>query len=466
MKNSKITIDTLTANKPEKISIIFNSAISRISASINDLVSNINLLNIEYRSTYELMYNLINEYYIKWEIVTKILFDDSVNSTNLKLKLMIIVAEYFIFSIIIIFIFLKLLSKFSLGREKPINLFLTLKRVVFENLKNCAENFSNQILNKLFGNEDNEEESQLEYQANIQPNDINIAKFKAVNEFNSSIIRAFSFFNFIIIIVIFILLNLFYLIISYFDFRDRMKNIFHFISLFDKTNYAQSDFILSINIFKSFLFNKNIPILNSENSEKIFFENFMNLTDKFENSIIYISKIKSLLSGMYLKKYEQYLYGDISELLDQDYYEKNKEKVQGYSKYGLKPLEIRAFEEMRYLTLKYCKLKTRTKNGISTIFAEFEFKLAEIFLLIQDIIRKWYDGVLALMLNSFYEYQSYIKFVYFIFFFGLMIIVILYYSIIWKTYEEKLNILLKGSVDLINLIPQEIKNIIIEKLNK
>ena len=47
-----------------------------------------------------------------------------------------------------------------------------------------------------------------------------------------------------------------------------------------------------------------------------------------------------------------------------------------------------------------------------------------------------------------------------------MIIVILYYSIIWKAYEEKLNILLKESADLINLIPQEIKNIIIEKLNE
>ena len=64
-----------------------------------------------------------------------------------------------IFSIIIIFIFLKLLSKFSLEREKPINLFLTLKKAFFENLKNCAENFSNQILNKFFGNEENEEES-------------------------------------------------------------------------------------------------------------------------------------------------------------------------------------------------------------------------------------------------------------------------------------------------------------------
>ena len=43
---------------------------------------------------------------------------------------------------------------------------------------------------------------------------------------------------------------------------------------------------------------------------------------------------------------------------------------------------------------------------------------------------------------------------------------ILAYFILWKYYEEKLKQLLKGSVDLINLIPQEIKNIIAEKLNE
>ena len=236
--------------------------------------------------------------------------------------------------------------------------------------------------------------------------------------------------------------------------------------MFDKTNYAQSDFILSINIFKSYLYNGNIPILNSENSQQIFFDNFICLTDKFENSNIYISKTKSFLSGMYLKKYVKYFYGDISELLDPEYYENNKEKFQAYCKYGLKPLETRVFEEIRYLTMKYCKLKTRMYNGISTILAEVEFKLAEIVILIQQLIRKWYDGILGLMLNSFYEYQSYTTFVYLTNFICLLIIVILYYSIIWKTYEEKLNILLKGSTDLINLIPQEIKNIIIEKLNE
>ena len=86
---------------------------------------------------------------------------------------------------------------------------MTIKKAVFENLKNCSDTFSNQILNKFFGIEDNEEESQQDYQSNIQPSDINIAKFKAANEFHSSIIRAFSYVSMIIIIGIFILFILF-----------------------------------------------------------------------------------------------------------------------------------------------------------------------------------------------------------------------------------------------------------------
>jgi hypothetical protein len=101
---------------------------------------------------------------------------------------------------------------------------------------------------------------------------------------------------------------------------------------------------------------------------------------------------------MYLKKYEKYFYGDISELLNQEYYEYNKQKLKTYVKYGLKPLETRVFEEIRYLTIKYCKLKTRI-NEISIIFSEFEFKLAELVMLVHHIIRKWYDGILALMMR-------------------------------------------------------------------
>ena len=154
-------------------------------------------MNIKNRSTYELMYNLINEYYLNWVRVIKILINDTINETNLKNPLMMIVIIYFMSSLIIFFIYLKLLSKFFLEREKPINLFLTMKKAVFENLKNCTENFSNKILNKFSGIEDNEEKSLQDYQENIQPNDINIVKFNAQNEFNSSILRAFLFINYI-----------------------------------------------------------------------------------------------------------------------------------------------------------------------------------------------------------------------------------------------------------------------------
>mgnify|MGYP002623817560 CR=1 FL=1 len=466
IKNTKITIDTLTVNRPEKISILFNNVVSRISASINDIASNDTLLNIESRSTYELMHNLINEYYIKWENVTQILFNDATKVTNLKIPLMIIVGSYLVLSFIFVFIFLKLLSKFSVEREKPINLFLTLKKAVFENLKNCAENFSNQILNKFFGIED--EESQQDYQPNIQPNDINIAKFKAANEFNFSILKAFSFINMIIVIFVFILLNLSYFILSYLDFRSRMENILHFVFLFEKNNYSQSNLILSINIFKSFLFNRSIPILNSNNSDTVFFENFINLSKKFENSVLHISENKMFLSKKYLKKYEQYLYGNFNELLDPEYYKQNSERLETYTKFGLKPLETRIFEEIRYLTIKYCKSpeNNRLSNGISKILMESEFKLAEIIIIIQNVISYWYDGILAIMINSINEYQSNNRFIYGIIFICLIIISILYYSIIWKTCEERLNSLLKGSADLINLIPQEIKNIIIQKLKE
>ena len=40
------------------------------------------------------------------------------------------------------------------------------------------------------------------------------------------------------------------------------------------------------------------------------------------------------------------------------------------------------------------------------------------------------------------------------------------YFLVWKGYEDKLKTLLKTSVDLIKLIPDEIKREIVKKLNE
>jgi len=465
--NTKIDIFTLTLNKKENLSLIFNSAMNRIPASLNDLTYDEARIKMDNRDTYELMYNLINDYYIKWKNVVLILYNDCLNETKTKISLFIIFVTYFVFSIVSLIIFLKLLSKFSVDREKPINLFLTVKKQIFENLKNSAENFSNKILNKFFGNEDNDDESQQDYQSNIQPNDVNIVKFKAVNEYNSSIKNAFSFLNTIIIVLIFIIINLYYFLTVHLDNQVRHQSVNQFILLLDKNNLAQSHFILSLNIFKSYLFDKSIPILNRADTKNEFYETFLDLTDKIEDSILFTSKTNSFLSMEYFEKYKEYLLLDFSDLLEKDFLERNKDILKQKTKNGIKPIVIRVFEIINYLIIKYCnssQILTET-NELSFILKESDFNLVDLNINLQHLVRRWYDKVLILLLDSFYDYQKDANFVFIVFFICFTVFLILYYSIIWKTYEEKLNYLLKGSEDLINLIPQEIKNIIIEKLN-
>ena len=85
---------------------------------------------------------------------------------------------------------------------------------------------------------------------------------------------------------------------------------------------------------------------------------------------------------------------------------------------------------------------------------------------VQYIMRHWYKNVIKLMIDYFYNYKNISSIFFIVFFICLIVLDILVYSIIWRSYEEKLKLLLKESIDLINLIPLEIKNIIIEKLNE
>ena len=69
-------------------------------------------------------------------------------------------------------------------------------------------------------------------------------------------------------------------------------------------------------------------------------------------------------------------------------------------------------------------------------------------------------------MESFNEYKSDSNLIYIVIFICLIFLIVFYYLIVWKLIEQKLEIILKNSIDLINLIPQEIKNIIVEKLNE
>ena len=68
--------------------------------------------------------------------------------------------------------------------------------------------------------------------------------------------------------------------------------------------------------------------------------------------------------------------------------------------------------------------------------------------------------------RSFFDYKEGSNMLYIICFVCLIILDILFYFFLWRYYQQKLYFVLKASIDLINLIPQEIKNIIIEYLNE
>ena len=69
---------------------------------------------------------------------------------------------------------------------------------------------------------------------------------------------------------------------------------------------------------KSFLYDKTIPILNSQNTKGVFISFFLNISHNFSESIFYGSKEKALLGEKYLNKYFQYQESTFSELSDND----------------------------------------------------------------------------------------------------------------------------------------------------
>ena len=141
------------------------------------------------------------------------------------------------------------------------------------------------------------------------------------------------------------------------------------------------------------------------------------------------------------------------------------------SRRGLKNVIARAFEIMRTFMIRYF-YSSDIQNldspymTRSNFLSEDNYLTVEIIRLVHYLIRPWYSGIIDLMVNSYYEYQSKCLLNYTIFFICLIALAILVYTILWKSYEEKLNLLIKGSIDLISLIPQEVKNIIAEKLNE
>ena len=178
----------------------------------------------------------INGYYSKWGEVTDILVQNvkehcSKTSGSSTIHILIFVLSIVV-SVVFLILFWKVLIIFIEDRERPINLFLTIKKKIFEDLKNSAEGFSNKLLNKVFGNEDNDEESQQDYQANIKANDINIVKFTAKNDYKTSVNKDKTHLINYLKLVIFFLVFLFYMSFKFGYFMLNIQSMSNFYPIY------------------------------------------------------------------------------------------------------------------------------------------------------------------------------------------------------------------------------------------
>ena len=471
---------TISNNKVKESIIIegFSSAMRRIPSDVFFLSSNTNkdfIPDMKNQNCFQLMQNILNIFYTTWKEATNLLFDDVKYHCSKSTLSYILLVSSFILTIISLFTIYKLLIIFSNDREKPINLFLTIKKNLFEELKNTSESFSNKLLNKFFGNEENEEETQQDYTNNIKENDINIIKFKSPNEHrltgNKDKTNIFIFMNLIIFLIFF---NL-YIICKFWYSYDNIKNISRFTDVFNTTQTLHINIILSIDVIKSFLFNEKIPIFNEvgeKNTLNQFLYAFYNESNGFEETILSTSISNSFLDNNYRDKFYEYLYHNYDKLVKQNISAKLIEKNNKFS-----PILNRLFENLKYISLKYLnygykekredfkKTNSEAENGYPSELINDKIWI-EINELTTIYIRFWFQNILELMMENLNNYVNKIRLIYITIFIILAIIIIFAYCIIWKNYEKRLKIMLKRSFNLINLIPEEIKYMIVTKLNE
>ena len=137
------------------------------------------------------------------------------------------------------------------------------------------------------------------------------------------------------------------------------------------------------------MYDKRIPILSQNHTRDVFISNFLNISFNFSESIFFGSTEKAVLGKKYWDKYIGYQEGNFSELL------KNRPldiiPVQNYIKYGLKPIIVRVFEIIRYLTIQYCnstEIEDSYKDSSKLLFKEIN-KFFEVHMLIKYIFREY-----------------------------------------------------------------------------
>ena len=459
--NAMINIMTLTNNIPTNETQPFWTGITRIATSIffiSTITVEFNTITMEERNTYEIMMNLLNDYYLSWKKVVYILVQGILNDCNISN----IIIAMFILSFILTFFFgffsYKAITKFLNDGTRPVDLIMTIKKSRFEDLKLSCETFMNKLLNKFLGDEDDVDDEGNDNQTNISSSadDIVISKFKQKNDYNQSIKSNQQYLTIFIGILICITIFQGYFIFKFLYSKYALVKIENFADINNITRYNENHLILSFNIIKSYFLDSSIPILNNSNTQLITIDTYETLTDSFEEleRITYLKM--EHLSTSYINFFYHMINENITDINTGDY---TDEEFLRTMIFGFKNVILRYFSLMR----------TTSKFNVNKIM-EVPFytnkDYGESANILRYLIRPWFVSLLDKLDGYFESKINNIKVIITSTFILFLVIGIILYFLIWKKIEYKMEKYLQSSIDLINLIPEEIKFQILVKLNE
>jgi hypothetical protein len=248
-----------------------------------------------------------------------------------------------------------------------------------------------------------------------------------------------------------------YFVFKYVYTRNNLKHIKNFVEVHNITLYSESDLILSYNIAKSYFYNSSIPILNSKETSFQFQKVLLNLSNSFEEVIQTTYSKMKFLNTEYINTFYQGLNQDITNLNTGGF---SSNSFYGTMLYGFKPLILRYLELIRYNGIIHFESAKDNKEFL------YEIDYAEAAVLLKDVIRPWYSKIKTELENYFDVYYGNVKLVITSLFIVASVVLLIVYLLVWKTVEDRLEMYLKSSIDLINLIPEEIKCQMIIKLNE
>jgi hypothetical protein len=326
-------------------------------------------------------------------------------------------------------------------------------------MKIISENYMNTLMNKFLGDEvnvgrdDNEREKEDDSIV-MADNDIVISKFQKENVYNQGVFKTkrylYIFLGSIITMVIFEI----YFIIKFSSSSTTFERIRLCVEVSNVTRNAEADVVMSYNVLKAYFMDPTIPLLNDNNSTKILSDRVRNITDAVEDW----SKISFLnmkfLGTNYMNKFIKLFFQNITSINEGGF---NDEDFYSSMKFGFRALISRYLSLMKTGALMHL-------NGINKTDILDNEELGENGLKFVYVIRPWFkilNEELQITLDNIFDKMISLCIALFI---GFFIFAVVIYVLVWKNVEFKLEKYLINAIELINLIPEKIKQDLFDKL--